>query len=161
MKFRVGNGFDVHQFIEDKARPLMLGGVAIPSNLSLLGHSDADVLLHALTDALLGALGKGDIGEYFPPSDEKWAGVQSSLFLRHAVHLMQELGGKISNIDASLICEVPKISPHKQAISKKIAEICGIDECQVNIKATTTEGLGFTGRKEGIACLASVLIFFD
>jgi 2-C-methyl-D-erythritol 4-phosphate cytidylyltransferase/2-C-methyl-D-erythritol 2,4-cyclodiphosphate synthase len=149
---RTGMGFDVHAFAGEG--PIMLGGVEIPHGRGLAGHSDADVLLHAITDALLGAAGLGDIGEHFPPTDPQWKGANSSLFLRHAVDLLRSKGAMIDHLDCTLIAEEPKIGPHRAAIRARIAEIAGLDIAQVSVKATTTEGLGFTGRREGIAAQA-------
>ncbi len=149
---RTGFGYDVHAFEEgDHVR---LCGVDIPHNKSLKGHSDADVGLHALTDALLGTIGGGDIGHHFPPSEPQWKNVDSALFLRKSVDMLVEKGGIINNLDLTLICEEPKIGPHREAMQKHIADICGIDMSRINIKATTTEKLGFTGRGEGIAAQA-------
>ncbi|MEH6524898.1 MAG: bifunctional 2-C-methyl-D-erythritol 4-phosphate cytidylyltransferase/2-C-methyl-D-erythritol 2,4-cyclodiphosphate synthase [Sneathiella sp.] len=149
---RTGQGFDVHAFIAD--RDLWLGGVKIPHDRGLKGHSDADVALHAVTDALLGAIAAGDIGVHFPPSDERWRNVESHIFLSHAGDLIAEKGGMISHIDLTIICEEPKINPHRAAMISRIAEILGIFEDRVSIKGTTTEKLGFTGRREGIAAQA-------
>jgi 2-C-methyl-D-erythritol 4-phosphate cytidylyltransferase / 2-C-methyl-D-erythritol 2,4-cyclodiphosphate synthase len=149
---RTGMGFDVHGFTG--VGPVMLGGIAIPSPRGLAGHSDADVVLHAITDALLGAASLGDIGEHFPPSDPRWAGAPSDLFLAHAAGLIRADGGVIDHIDCTIICEEPKVGPHRSAMRTRVAEILELDEAQVSIKATTTEGLGFTGRREGIAAQA-------
>ena len=149
---RTGMGFDVHAFAGEG--PIMLGGVEVPHSRGLAGHSDADVLLHAITDALLGAAGLGDIGEHFPPSDPQWRGAESSRFLERAVELLREKGGMIDHIDCTVIAEAPKVGPHRQAMRKRIAEIAGLSVDQVSVKATTTEGLGFTGRREGIAAQA-------
>jgi 2-C-methyl-D-erythritol 4-phosphate cytidylyltransferase/2-C-methyl-D-erythritol 2,4-cyclodiphosphate synthase len=149
---RTGLGFDVHAFAG--AGPLMLGGIEIPHDRGLAGHSDADVALHAITDALLGAAGLGDIGEHFPPSDPRWKGASSSIFLNHAVELLRDCGATIDHIDCTIITEAPKVGPHRAAIRSRIAEISGLCIEQVSIKATTTEGLGFTGRREGIAAQA-------
>jgi len=156
---RTGMGFDVHKF-EDTPSPrkLILCGVHVPHNLALTGHSDADVALHAITDALLGAAGLGDIGRHFPPSDAAYKDMDSALFLEKAVVLLAGQGAKIRNIDVTLICEQPQITPHAPAMQERIAQICGIKANQVNIKATTTEGLGFTGRSEGIAAQAVATI---
>ncbi len=148
---RTGIGFDAHAFVASKSGTIRMGGVDMPYEKSLEGHSDADVVLHAIVDALLGAMGKGDIGEYFPPSDPKWKGADSAIFLNHAKDLIEKENGIIQNIDVTIICELPKITPYKTAMRKKIASLLDIMEDQINIKATTTEGLGFTGRKEGIA----------
>ena len=149
---RTGMGFDVHAFAGNG--PIMLGGVEIPHDRGLAGHSDADVVLHAITDALLGAGGLGDIGEHFPPSDPRWKGANSSLFLAHAVDLLCSRGAIIDHLDCTVIAEEPKIGAHRSAIRERIAAICGLNVDQVSIKATTTEGLGFTGRREGIAAQA-------
>ena len=149
---RTGQGFDVHAFAEGDG--VWLGGVKIPHDRALAGHSDADVALHAITDALLGAIGDGDIGAHFPPSEEKWRGAPSRIFLADAVRRVRERGGVIANIDATVICERPKIGPHRDQIRATIAEIAGLSVDRVAIKATTSERLGFTGRGEGIACLA-------
>ena len=149
---RTGIGFDVHAFAGDG--PIMMGGVTIPHSRGLAGHSDADVVLHAITDALLGAAGLGDIGEHFPPSDSQWKGASSDLFLAHAAGLIRERGGLIDHVDCTIICEEPKVGPHRLEMKRSVAAILGLDEGQVSIKATTTEGLGFTGRREGIAAQA-------
>jgi 2-C-methyl-D-erythritol 4-phosphate cytidylyltransferase / 2-C-methyl-D-erythritol 2,4-cyclodiphosphate synthase len=149
---RTGMGFDVHAFSGDG--PIMLGGVVVPHSRGLGGHSDADVVLHAITDALLGAAGLGDIGEHFPPSDPQWKGASSDLFLRHAVELLQARGAIIDHVDCTIIAEEPKIGPHRSAMRERVATIAGLRPDQVSIKATTTEGLGFTGRREGIAAQA-------
>jgi 2-C-methyl-D-erythritol 4-phosphate cytidylyltransferase/2-C-methyl-D-erythritol 2,4-cyclodiphosphate synthase len=149
---RTGMGFDVHPFAGDG--PIMLGGVEIPHSRGLAGHSDADVVLHAITDALLGAAGLGDIGERFPPSDPQWKGANSSLFLAHSVELLRSRGALIDHLDCTVIAEEPKVGPYRAAIRERIAEIAGLRVDQVSIKATTTEGLGFTGRREGVAAQA-------
>ncbi len=149
---RTAFGFDVHGFGPGNA--VMLGGVAIPHVQALAGHSDADVALHALTDALLGTIGAGDIGQHFPPSDPQWRGASSDRFLRHAVELVSTRGGRIVHLDLTLICEAPRIGPHREAMVGSIAHIVGVDRERVSVKATTTEGLGFTGRREGIAAQA-------
>jgi len=149
MTTRVGMGFDVHAF--EGPGPLIMGGITIPHGQGLAGHSDADVVLHALTDALLGAVALGDIGQHFPPSDPQWKGASSDRFLRHAVDLVAERGGIIDHLDCTVICEAPKVGPHRAAIQARVAEICGLRLEQVSIKATTTERMGFTGRGEGIA----------
>jgi len=149
---RTGMGFDVHAFAGEG--PIMLGGIAVPHSRGLAGHSDADVALHAITDALLGAAGLGDIGEHFPPSDPQWKGAASDLFLRHAAELVRERGGIIDHVDVTIIAEEPKVGPHRSAIRQRIAEIMGVALDQVSVKATTTEGLGFTGRREGMAAQA-------
>ncbi|MEL0105859.1 MAG: bifunctional 2-C-methyl-D-erythritol 4-phosphate cytidylyltransferase/2-C-methyl-D-erythritol 2,4-cyclodiphosphate synthase [Rhodospirillaceae bacterium] len=153
---RTGYGFDVHRF--EDGDHVMLCGVPIPHNQGLAGHSDADVGLHALTDALLGAAGEGDIGIHFPPSDERWRGAPSDIFLAKARDLVTAKSGIIINADITLICEQPKVSPHRITMCKRIAQILQIDPSRVNIKGTTTEGLGFTGRGEGIAAQAVITI---
>jgi 2-C-methyl-D-erythritol 4-phosphate cytidylyltransferase/2-C-methyl-D-erythritol 2,4-cyclodiphosphate synthase len=149
---RTGMGFDVHAFSGEG--PIMLGGIEVPHSRGLAGHSDADVVLHAITDALLGAGGLGDIGEHFPPSEPRWKGADSSVFLSHAVELLRRSGAVIDHIDCTVIAEAPKVGPHRSAIRARIAEIAGLRVEQVSVKATTTEGLGFTGRREGIAAQA-------
>ena len=149
---RTGMGFDVHAFAGDG--PIMLGGVEVPHSRGLAGHSDADVVLHAITDALLGAAGLGDIGEHFPPSDPRWKGAESSLFLTHALELLRSRGAIVDHVDCTIIAEAPKVGPHREAMRRRIAEIARLRTDQVSIKATTTEGLGFTGRREGIAAQA-------
>jgi 2-C-methyl-D-erythritol 4-phosphate cytidylyltransferase/2-C-methyl-D-erythritol 2,4-cyclodiphosphate synthase len=149
---RTGMGFDVHAFAGEG--PVMLGGVEVPHDRALAGHSDADVVLHAITDALLGAGGLGDIGEHFPPSDPRWKDAASSIFLAHAVELLRARGAIIDHVDCTVIAEAPKVGPYREAMRFKIAEIAGLNIDQVSIKATTTEGLGFTGRREGIAAQA-------
>jgi len=149
---RTGMGFDVHAFSGDG--PVMLGGIEVPHQRGLAGHSDADVVLHAITDALLGAAGLGDIGEHFPPSDARWKGAESSLFLAHAVALVRDKGAMIDHLDCTIIAEAPKVGPHREAMRERIAQIAGLSVEQVSVKATTTEGLGFTGRREGIAAQA-------
>jgi len=149
---RTGMGFDVHAFSGNG--PIMLGGLEVPHDRGLAGHSDADVVLHAITDALLGAAGLGDIGEHFPPSDPQWKGADSSLFLAHAAALVRDKGGLIDHIDCTIIAEAPKVGPYRQTMRSRIAEILGLSVDQVSVKATTTEGLGFTGRREGIAAQA-------
>ena len=149
---RTGMGFDVHGFAGEG--PIMLGGIAVPHSRGLAGHSDADVVLHAITDALLGAAGLGDIGEHFPPSDPQWKGASSDLFLSRAAALISERNGTIDHVDCTIVAEEPKVGPHRSAIRERIAAILGLRINQVSIKATTTEGLGFTGRREGIAAQA-------
>jgi 2-C-methyl-D-erythritol 4-phosphate cytidylyltransferase/2-C-methyl-D-erythritol 2,4-cyclodiphosphate synthase len=149
---RTGMGFDVHAFAGDG--PIMLGGIQVPHPRGLAGHSDADVVLHAITDALLGAAGLGDIGDHFSPSDARWKDADSSLFLDHAVVLLREKGAIIDHLDCTIIAEEPKVGPHRQSIRARIAQIAGLSVDQVSVKATTTEGLGFTGRREGIAAQA-------
>ena len=145
-------GFDVHAFVEGDG--VWLGGIEIAHDRALAGHSDADVALHALTDALLGAIGAGDIGTHFPPSDPQWRGVASWRFLDHARNLVIQAGGRIDHVDLTIICEEPKVGPFRPAMRARIAEILGMNEAKVSVKATTTEKLGFTGRREGIAAQA-------
>lgn len=149
---RTGLGFDVHAF--DGAGPLTIGGIQVPHYRGLTGHSDADVALHALTDALLGAAADGDIGSHFPPSDERWRGAASRIFLEHARDLIVGRGGVIDHVDVTIICEAPKIGPHRDAIRAAIADMLRLRTSRVSVKATTTERLGFTGRGEGIAAQA-------
>jgi 2-C-methyl-D-erythritol 4-phosphate cytidylyltransferase/2-C-methyl-D-erythritol 2,4-cyclodiphosphate synthase len=153
---RTGTGFDVHAF--EPGDRVMLCGVAVPHDMRLAGHSDADVGLHALTDALLGTIGAGDIGRHFPPGDPEWKGADSSLFLAHTAMLLHKNGARIVNVDVTLICERPKIGPYAPAMRARIGDILGIAASRVSVKATTTEGLGFTGRKEGIAAMASATV---
>lgn len=152
MDIRTGSGFDVHRF--GPGDHVMLCGVAVPHERGLQGHSDADVALHAVTDALYGALAEGDIGLHFPPSDPQWKGTESHVFLRHAINLCLEKGFEISNMDITLVCERPRIGPHVPAMRARLAKIAAIDAARVSVKATTSERLGFTGREEGIAAQA-------
>lgn len=154
--FRIGQGFDVHRL--EPGEELWLGGIKIPHDKGLSGHSDADVALHAITDAVLGAVGEGDIGTHFPPSDPQWRGARSGRFLEHAVSLARASGYTIANVDLTLICEAPKIGPHRPAMRAEVARLMGLAENAVSIKATTTEKLGFTGRGEGIAAQAIVCV---
>lgn len=156
MDIRCGNGYDVHRF--GPGDQVWLCGVCVPHNRSLQGHSDADVGMHAITDAIYGALGMGDIGQHFPPSDPQWKGAASHIFLEHATGLATENGFQISNIDCTLVCEFPKIGPHQVAMKTALAGIIGIDADRVSVKATTSERLGFTGREEGIAALATATL---
>jgi 2-C-methyl-D-erythritol 4-phosphate cytidylyltransferase/2-C-methyl-D-erythritol 2,4-cyclodiphosphate synthase len=156
---RTGMGFDVHAFAGDG--PIMLGGIEVPHERGLAGHSDADVVLHAITDALLGAAGLGDIGQHFPPSEPQWKGVSSDIFLSHAAALIRARGGMIDFVDCTLICEAPKLSPYRDAMRSRIAEVLGLSTSRVSIKATTTERLGFTGRGEGVAAQAVATIRMD
>lgn len=155
---RTATGFDVHKFEEGSF--VTLCNVKVPHDMGLNGHSDADVALHALTDALLGAAGSGDIGLHFPPSDNKWKGADSAQFLQYAVSLVKGLGGKILNADVTLICERPKIGPYRLQMTERLSELLEISASRISIKATTTEKLGFTGRKEGIAAQACVSVAF-
>ncbi|HEX8624652.1 MAG TPA: bifunctional 2-C-methyl-D-erythritol 4-phosphate cytidylyltransferase/2-C-methyl-D-erythritol 2,4-cyclodiphosphate synthase [Allosphingosinicella sp.] len=152
MTSRAGMGFDVHAFAAGE--DLWLGGIRIPHDRGLKGHSDADVLLHALADALLGAIGAGDIGDHFPPSDPRWRGAASSLFVEHARALVEARGGRIDHVDVTLICEAPRLAPHREAMRASVAGLLRLPPARVSIKATTTERLGFTGRGEGMAAQA-------
>jgi 2-C-methyl-D-erythritol 2,4-cyclodiphosphate synthase len=156
MNLRIGHGFDVHAFAA--ARPLILGGVTVPHARGLAGHSDADVLLHAVADAILGALALGDIGKHFPDTDPQWSGADSRALLRHVFALAFEAGWEIGNVDATVIAQAPKIAPHVAAMRANIATDLDCDVARISVKATTTERLGFAGREEGIAALATVLL---
>lgn len=156
MTIRIGQGFDVHQLVI--GRPCIIGGVNIPFEKGLEGHSDADVLLHAICDALLGAAALGDIGQHFPPSDGRYKGIDSRTLLQHVIALLHAKSFVVSNIDATVICELPKLSPHILRMRANIAADCQVDISAINVKATTTEKLGFTGRGEGIAAEAVCLI---
>lgn len=153
---RIGQGFDVHAFGEGDH--VMLGGVRVPHDRGVLAHSDGDVVLHALCDALLGALALGDIGKHFPPSDEAWRGADSRMFVREVAAMLAARGYELGNADVTVICERPKVGPHAEAMRALIADDLGVDVDRISIKATTTETLGFTGRREGIAALATVLV---
>ena len=154
--YRIGNGYDVHRLI--KGRKLILGGVDIPHGLGLDGHSDADVLCHAVCDSLLGACGAGDLGKYFPDTDNKWKGVSSLALLKKTKEIISERGYRIINTDATIVAQQPKLTPHIEAMIINIAKTLKIDPSQVSVKATTTESLGFAGREEGIAVHAVVLL---
>ncbi|GAA6150030.1 bifunctional 2-C-methyl-D-erythritol 4-phosphate cytidylyltransferase/2-C-methyl-D-erythritol 2,4-cyclodiphosphate synthase [Pseudooceanicola nitratireducens] len=156
MDIRMGNGYDVHAF--EDGDHVVLCGVKIPHDRKLKGHSDADVGMHAITDAIYGALAEGDIGRHFPPSDPQWKGAASRIFLAHAVDLAAKRGFKISNVDCTLICEEPKIGPHAQAMQDALAQIMGLPADRISVKATTSEKLGFTGRSEGIAAVATCVV---
>ena len=156
MTIRIGSGYDVHAFAPN--RPLILGGVTIPFERGLSGHSDADVVIHAVVDALLGAAALGDIGKHFPSSDERWKNQPSAVFLDYTCDLLAQHHWKISNIDATIVAERPKLAPHIEAMRTHLAAHLHLDIEQVSIKATTTDALGFTGREEGIACYAVALI---
>ncbi len=156
---RVGTGFDVHRLVPGE--DLWLCGVKIDHDKGLAGHSDADVAIHALVDAILGALGAGDIGSHFPPSDPQWSGASSDRFLSHAVGLAVEAGYRIGNVDLTLICEAPKIGPYREAMRSRLADLLGCELNAVSVKATTTERLGFTGRAEGIAAQAAATLLSD
>jgi len=156
--FRIGNGYDIHRLVE--GRDLIIGGIKLqhPDNLGLHGHSDADVLSHSLMDALLGALSLGDIGKYFPPSDEKWKDANSLLLLSKVIELIRKKGWEVNNVDSVIVAERPKIKPHVELMKKNISEILNIDENLIGIKATTNEKLGPEGREEGISCHSVVLL---
>ena len=156
MDVRLGHGFDVHAF--KTGDHVTLFGVKIPHKFSLKGHSDADVALHALTDAIYGALADGDIGRHFPPNEAEWKGAASEVFLKHAVALSTKQGFRISNLDCTIICETPKIASHWEVMRRSVADITQVLEERISIKATTSESLGFTGREEGIAALASACL---
>lgn len=159
MDIRVGQGYDVHAF--EAGDHVVLCGVKIPHTQALKGHSDADVGMHALTDAIYGALADGDIGQHFPPSEAEWKGAESHIFLRHAVKRALDRGYRISNVDVTLICEQPKIGPHAVAMRQALAGIMGLGVDRVSVKATTSERLGFTGREEGIASMAIATLIKD
>jgi 2-C-methyl-D-erythritol 4-phosphate cytidylyltransferase/2-C-methyl-D-erythritol 2,4-cyclodiphosphate synthase len=156
MDVRLGNGFDVHAF--EDGDHVVLCGIRVPHTKALKGHSDADVGMHAVTDAIYGALAQGDIGRHFPPSEMEWKDADSAIFLKHAVDLAAEMGFKIANIDCTLICERPKIGPHAPAMTNRMGEIMELEESRISIKATTSETLGFTGREEGIAAIATATL---
>lgn len=154
--FRVGQGFDVHEFATD--RPLIIGGVTIPYEKGLIGHSDADVLLHTVTDAALGAIGEGDIGRHFPDTDPEFKDADSAKLLAYIWRIVEEKGYKLGNVDCTIIAQAPKMAPYITQMRDCIAELLNADPSQVNVKATTTEKLGFTGRGEGIAAQATILL---
>ncbi|MEO6487040.1 MAG: 2-C-methyl-D-erythritol 2,4-cyclodiphosphate synthase [Thermoanaerobaculia bacterium] len=156
---RIGQGIDVHPF--DESRPLILGGVRISETGGLAGHSDADAVLHAVTDAILGACGAGDIGQHFPSNDERWRGADSSRFVREAKKIVSEMNAEITNIDVTIIAQKPKIAPHREAIAAVIAGLLDLPRGHVNVKATTTDHLGFIGREEGICAMAIVALFIE
>ncbi len=153
---RTGNGFDVHAFTEGDH--VTLCGVRIPHERALKGHSDADVAMHALTDAILGALAEGDIGTHFPPSDPRWKGAPSAIFLERAAELARARGGRLNHCDVTIICEAPRLRPHVEAMRTRLAEILHMPRERVSVKATTTERLGFAGRREGIAAMATATV---
>ncbi len=153
---RIGQGFDVHEFADN--RPLIIGGIDIPYERGLIGHSDADVLLHTITDAALGAIGEGDIGKHFPDTDPDFKDADSAKLLEHIWKLVDARGYKLGNIDCTIIAQKPKMAPHIETIRARVAELLQADVSQVNVKATTTEKLGFTGREEGIASMATILL---
>ena len=154
--FRIGTGFDVHAF--KPGNKIYLCGIEIPFDKSLAGHSDADVALHALTDAILGALALGDIGQHFPDSDEQWKGANSIIFLNWSLEQAKEKNFVLSNVDLTIICEKPKVSSYREQLLLNLSKICSMEHDKINVKATTTERLGFTGREEGIASICSVLL---
>lgn len=156
MDIRIGSGYDVHRLVE--GRPLFICGVQLPHTHGLLGHSDADVAIHALCDALLGAAALGDIGRHFPDSDPRYAGIDSKILLRHTVALLHEHGYRPANTDLTIVAESPKMAPHIEAMRSSLADCLQIDAARVSVKATTTEGLGFTGAREGISAYAVVTI---
>ena len=153
---RVGQGFDVHRLVE--GRRLVLGGVEIPHQRGLEGHSDGDALLHAVADAILGALGQGDLGAHFPSSDERYRGIASGVILREVVAKMTEKGFRLGNVDATIIAQAPRLSPHQPAMHENLSSLLGVEAGRVNVKVTSTDQLGAMGRKEGIAALAVVLL---
>ena len=153
---RTGQGFDVHRLVPGDH--VWLCGIRVAHTHALQGHSDADVALHALTDALLGAIGAGDIGHHFPDTDPRWKGADSAIFLREALRLVGARGGTIGNVDVTLLCEAPKVAPHREAMRRRIADLLNLEVDRVSVKATTTEGLGFTGRREGVAALATATV---
>ena len=155
--FRIGTGFDVHAF--EPGNKIYLCGVEIPFDRSLAGHSDADVALHALTDAILGALALGDIGLHFPDTDEKWKEADSAIFLNWSIKKARQRNFKLSNIDLTIICEKPKINSYREQLIANLSKICSLEQNKINVKATTTERLGFTGREEGIASICSILLY--
>ena len=156
---RVGQGIDVHAF--EEARPLILGGVRISESGGLSGHSDADAVLHALTDALLGAVGAGDIGQYFPSTDPRWRGADSSVFVAEARRILEEMDGEIQNVDITIVAQEPKLAPYREAISARIATMLDLPSGHVNVKATTTDHLGFVGRSEGVCVMAIACVSFS
>lgn len=156
MMIRIGQGFDVHEFAE--GRPLIIGGITIPHSKGLIGHSDADVLLHTVTDAALGAIGKGDIGHHFPDTDEAFKDADSAILLQKVWALVEEEGYQLGNIDCTIMAQQPKMAPYIEEIKNRVAALLNAKPEQVNIKATTTEKLGFVGREEGIATLAAILL---
>ncbi len=157
MNIRIGQGFDVHQFAE--GRPLIIGGIEIPYHVGLLGHSDADVLLHTISDALLGAVAKGDIGKHFPDTAQEFKDADSAELLKQVWNMVKADGYELSNVDCTIIAQKPKMAPYIEAMRERIAALLEVNISQVNVKATTTEKLGFTGREEGIAAQAAVLVY--
>ena len=155
---RVGIGYDSHRFTDEQGRPLILGGVTIPGDRGLAGHSDADAVAHAITDALLGAAALGDIGTHFPPSDPRWKDADSIALLERAVDLVREAGHVVGNVDVTVVCEAPKIGPHVEAMRDRLAAALGVDAAAVAVKGKTNEGMGWIGRGEGIAAMAVALL---
>jgi 2-C-methyl-D-erythritol 4-phosphate cytidylyltransferase/2-C-methyl-D-erythritol 2,4-cyclodiphosphate synthase len=155
-EMRIGQGLDAHRFGPGGA--VWLCGVEIQHTHALVGHSDADAGLHALTDAILGAIGEGDIGDHFPPTDPKWRGAPSDQFLTHAVGLVARRGGRLVNVDVTLVCERPKIKPHRQAMRERLAQLLALPVSAISVKATTMEGMGFTGREEGLVAQAVAMV---
>ncbi|MCG7343325.1 2-C-methyl-D-erythritol 2,4-cyclodiphosphate synthase [Sporosarcina sp. ACRSL] len=156
---RIGQGFDVHQF--EEGRPLIIGGITIPYEKGLTGHSDADVLLHTVTDAALGAIGEGDIGRHFPDTDEAFKDADSAVLLQKVWEIVESKGYRLGNVDCTIMAQKPKMAPHIETIRARIAQLLNADVAQVNVKATTTEKLGFVGREEGIASMATILLLKD
>ncbi len=156
MELRLGNGFDVHRF--GPGDHVTLCGVHVPYDRGLTGHSDADAAMHAITDAVYGALAEGDIGRHFPPSDPRWKGEESATFLKHAASLAGRRGFRIANVDTTIICEFPKIGPHARSMTARLSEIIGLAQDRISVKATTSERLGFTGRGQGIAAIATAAL---
>ena len=156
MKIRIGNGYDIHRLVPE--RPLILGGITIPHELGLLGHSDADVLTHAIMDAMLGALSLGDIGHYFPPSDPKWSGANSLVLLEQVNQMIRDQDWQIGNIDSTIVAERPKLKPYIKPMGQKLAGILGLEDNQISVKATTNERLGAVGQEAGICAYAVVLL---
>jgi len=154
--YRVGMGYDVHPFVEN--RPLILGGITIPHHHGLAGHSDADCLVHAICDALLGAVAAGDLGQHFPDTDPQYKGIASLALLQRVTEMVARKGWKITNIDATIVAQAPRLAPYRPQMEERIAAAVGVEHERVNVKATTTEGLGFAGREEGIAAYAVVLV---
>jgi 2-C-methyl-D-erythritol 4-phosphate cytidylyltransferase/2-C-methyl-D-erythritol 2,4-cyclodiphosphate synthase len=157
----VGTGFDVHAFAPKKDGAIMLCGVEVPSDYEVVAHSDGDVALHALVDAMLGPIGAGDIGDHFPPTDNKWKDANSEIFVQHVLELIAHKGGRLLNVDITIIAQAPRVGPYKAAMKENLARMLAINPAQVNIKATTTEHLGYVGRKEGIAAQAVCSVLFE
>jgi 2-C-methyl-D-erythritol 2,4-cyclodiphosphate synthase len=156
LDFRVGTGYDAHKLVV--GRPFILGGVIVPHDMGLLGHSDADVLAHAISDAVLGALALGDLGKYFPDSDPKWKGADSLTLLKECVRLVKEKGWEIANVDSTIVCQKPKLAPHIPGMIEKVSQALGVSLDRVSVKAKTTEEMGFEGRQEGVSAQAVVML---